>query len=96
MSERVHRSIVKSISWRLTGTLDTILISYLITRQAKFAFSIGCVELFTKCLLYFLHERAWNRVRFGRATSPRAGIACPTCARPTVDPVGLTKGSVPA
>ena len=42
------------------------MISYLVTRKASFALSIGFVELFTKCLLYFIHERAWNRVRFGQ------------------------------
>ena len=68
MTEHVHRSLLKSISWRVTGTFDTIVISYLITRQVRFALSIGFVELFTKCLLYFLHERAWNRIRFGRVT----------------------------
>ncbi len=43
-----------------------MMISYLVTRKASFALSIGFVELFTKCLLYFIHERAWNRVRFGQ------------------------------
>ena len=45
--EKPYRSFVKAISWRATGTLDTILISYLITGKAKMALSIGFVELFT-------------------------------------------------
>jgi len=61
------RSIVKAISWRITGTLDTILISFLITGEARMAFSIGFVELFTKMFLYYGHERIWNRIAFGRA-----------------------------
>jgi uncharacterized membrane protein len=64
--ERHHRSLVKAISWRVTGTIDTILISFLITGQAKWALSIGFIELFTKILLYYVHERIWNRLSFGR------------------------------
>jgi uncharacterized membrane protein len=60
------RSLAKAISWRITGTVDTILISWLITGQAKWALSIGFVEVFTKIGLYYLHERIWNRLAFGR------------------------------
>tara|TARA_R110002051_G_scaffold187560_4_gene257197 strand:+ start:1154 stop:1417 length:264 start_codon:yes stop_codon:yes gene_type:complete len=65
-TERPKRSIVKSISWRIIGTVDTILISWLVTGTAKVAFSIGLVELFTKMLLYFFHERAWNAINWGK------------------------------
>ncbi|MEZ4936738.1 MAG: DUF2061 domain-containing protein [Crocinitomicaceae bacterium] len=60
------RSIVKSISWRLVGTLDTILISWVITGELTLAFSIGSIELFTKMILYFFHERIWNNVKWGK------------------------------
>lgn len=60
------RSVAKAISWRITGTVDTILISWLITREFSSALSIGFVELFTKIILYYGHERLWNRVSFGR------------------------------
>jgi uncharacterized membrane protein len=66
MHEKAYRSIVKAFSWRLTGTLDTIVISFLISGRIKVALSIGFVELFTKIALYYLHERAWNRIPFGR------------------------------
>ncbi|MGB5273804.1 MAG: DUF2061 domain-containing protein [Flavobacteriaceae bacterium] len=65
-SERPLRSIAKSISWRLIGTLDTILISWIITGEVKVALSIGLVELFTKMLLYFFHERIWNQIGWGK------------------------------
>ncbi|MGN6543149.1 MAG: DUF2061 domain-containing protein [Ginsengibacter sp.] len=52
-------SVTKGISWRLIGTIDTILISYLITGQWKFALSIGSVEVFTKIILFYFHDRAW-------------------------------------
>mgnify|MGYP003332030109 FL=1 len=64
--EKPYRSLVKAISWRVTGTCDTILISWLITGHAKMAISIGFVELFTKIALYYIHERIWNRLDFGR------------------------------
>jgi len=67
MVERHYRSVVKAISWRVTGTVDTIIISFLITGgQTKVALSIGFVELFTKVALYYAHERIWNRLSFGR------------------------------
>lgn len=65
-SENPKRSIAKSISWRIIGTLDTILISWVVTGTLKVAFSIGLVELFTKMILYFFHERAWNRIGWGK------------------------------
>jgi len=66
MSDKPSRSVAKAISWRATGTLDTILISLLVTGKIKMALSIGFVELFTKIVLYYAHERAWNKISFGR------------------------------
>lgn len=65
-SEKPLRSVAKSISWRIVGTLDTIVISWLITGQLTVAFSIGSIELFTKMILYFFHERLWNNVKWGK------------------------------
>lgn len=64
--ERHYRSVVKALSWRATGTVDTIVISFLVTGHIKAAFSIGFIELFTKVALYYAHERLWNRLSFGR------------------------------
>ena len=64
--DKHYRSLVKAISWRATGTADTIVISWLITGQIKMALSIGFVEVFTKIFLYYVHERIWNRLSFGR------------------------------
>jgi uncharacterized membrane protein len=66
MSEKSYRSIAKSVSWRTIGTIDTILISYIITGKPGLALSIGGVEVFTKMALYYLHERTWNKISFGR------------------------------
>lgn len=64
--EKHYRSLLKAISWRATGTVDTILISFLVTGKIKLAVSIGCVELFTKIGLFYAHERIWNKIPFGR------------------------------
>lgn len=66
MSEKSYRSVVKSISWRTIGTIDTMVISYFITGKLALALSIGGIEVFTKMLLYFFHERTWNKISFGR------------------------------
>ena len=66
MSEKRYRSILKAISWRITGTIDTFIISFLVTGKFKFALSISLIEVFTKITLYYLHERFWNRIEAGR------------------------------
>lgn len=55
-------SVLKTISWRIIGTIDTIVISFLLTGKLELALSIGGIEVFTKMILYYLHERAWLKV----------------------------------
>lgn len=55
------KSAAKAISWRVLGTFDTIIISYLITGKLKMAFSIGSIEVFSKIVLYYIHERVWEK-----------------------------------
>jgi uncharacterized membrane protein len=55
------RHIAKSVTWRIIGTLDTILLSWFITGSLKWGVTIGGVELFTKMILYYFHERAWYK-----------------------------------
>lgn len=66
VADNVKRSLLKTISWRIIGTLDTILISWVITGALSLAFSIGFIELVTKMVLYFFHERAWTKIKWGR------------------------------
>jgi uncharacterized membrane protein len=66
MKEKAYRSVIKSISWRILGTLDTMIISYLITGDLIMAASIGSIEVFTKMILYYYHERAWNKINIGK------------------------------
>jgi len=67
-----HRSIAKAVSWRATGTLDTFILSYLITGNLIFAGSIAGVETVTKIGLYYAHERVWSRIAWGRRSGSEA------------------------
>jgi len=64
--EKPLRSVVKSITYRIIGTLATILISWLITGEIFIALTIGSIEMVAKMLLYFLHERVWNTIKWGK------------------------------
>ena len=68
MSDTPVRSLAKAVSWRITGTVDTFLISWLITGQALIAGGIALTEILTKVFLFWLHERVWNRVKWGQQT----------------------------
>ena len=70
MADKHYRSLVKAISWRVTGSIDTMIISYLITGKLKWAFTISGVELFTKVFLFYVHERVWNKISIGRVPEP--------------------------
>ncbi len=64
--EKIKRSLAKTISWRAVGTIDTVLIAWLITGTLTLAFSIGAIELISKLVLYYFHERAWNKIKWGK------------------------------
>lgn len=55
------KSLLKTVSWRLVGTIDTMVIAYFLTGEVAVAISIGSVEVFTKLILYYVHERVWNK-----------------------------------
>jgi uncharacterized membrane protein len=60
------RHVAKTISWRIIGTLDTMILSGIITGSWITGLTIGAVEIITKMVLYFLHERAWYKFsKFG-------------------------------
>jgi uncharacterized membrane protein len=66
VSEKPLRSIAKALSWRLVGTLDTLIVSYVLTGKIALAASIASIDFITKLILYFFHERAWNKVKWGK------------------------------
>lgn len=64
--ERPIRSVAKALSWRVVGTLDTLLVSYILTGRMSLAASIASVDFVTKLILYFFHERIWNVIKWGK------------------------------
>jgi uncharacterized membrane protein len=78
VSDSHTRSIGKAISWRIVGTVDTFVITLVITGNLVVAGSIASVESISKIILYYLHERAWSKVTLGRkepVSAARAGVA---------------------
>lgn len=71
------RSLVKSISWRLVGSLDTFVLSLIFTGSAKYAVSIATAEALTKIVLYYLHERGWRMIKWGRLEAPPTASEAP-------------------
>ena len=59
------RSILKAISWRIIGTLDTMALGWIITSDPLVGLKIGALELITKFVLYYLHERIWLKSKYG-------------------------------
>jgi uncharacterized membrane protein len=66
MNDTPVRSLAKAVSWRVTGTIDTFIISWIITGQALLASGIAFTEIMTKVGLFWLHERAWNKIGWGK------------------------------
>lgn len=65
-SEKPLRSVIKALSWRVIGTLDTLIVSYVLTGEIVLATSIASIDFITKLLLYFFHERIWNKIKWGK------------------------------
>jgi uncharacterized membrane protein len=65
-AETHARSILKAVSWRTLGTTDTFVISWFMTGKVEIAGSIAGLELATKIAWYYLHERVWAAIAWGR------------------------------
>jgi uncharacterized membrane protein len=66
MKVSYKRHLAKTITWRIVGTIDTILLSWLITGNLTVGLTIGGVEVMSKMILYFAHERVWYKwIKFG-------------------------------
>ena len=66
LSETGVRSLVKTISWRITGSLATMLITYIVVGDLTVAGSVAVIQMVFNTLLYFIHERIWNKIQWGR------------------------------
>ena len=69
IGEKHYRSILKGVSWRFFGTIDTMLLAFFWTGNYKAAFAIGATEVITKVGLFWLHERVWFSIKWGKVTT---------------------------
>jgi uncharacterized membrane protein len=68
--ETRRRSVVKALSWRTIAGIITACVALAMTGELKFAAEIGLIDTLVKVLVYFFHERAWNKINYGRLVAP--------------------------
>ena len=66
MNDSSTRSLVKTLSWRVTGSSATFAISYIISGDFTIAGTIATIQIIANTILYFIHERIWNKISWGR------------------------------
>jgi uncharacterized membrane protein len=64
--EKHTRTIFKTISWRIVATSTTLFLVYLFTEDIVLSAGVGITESFLKTVIYYIHERVWNRTNYGR------------------------------
>ena len=69
MSDTTNRSLAKTVSWRLTGSGSTFLISFIVSGSLTIASSIAMIQITANTILYFVHERIWNHIKWGKDES---------------------------
>lgn len=69
--ERRKRALAKALAWRAIATVTTISLVYIFTGEIELAAGIGAMDIIIKLILYYGHERAWNRVKWGRTKRGR-------------------------
>ena len=67
--ETARRSLVKALSWRFLATAITTVVAYVLTGELLFAVEIGALDTLAKLLVYYLHERLWTRIKYGKIES---------------------------
>jgi len=66
MKETHKRSLFKAVSWRILATLATMSLVFIITGNLTLAAEIGFFELMLKLLIYYAHERIWDKIKWGK------------------------------
>ena len=65
MTDSNKRHVMKTFSWRAIGTLDTVILSWIVTGNPLMGLKIGSLEVISKMVLYFLHEKIWYKINYG-------------------------------
>lgn len=68
--ESKSRSIAKAVSYRVLGSATTAVVCFVLTRRLALSADVGLLDMVLKIGLYFLHERLWNHISFGRSKQP--------------------------
>jgi uncharacterized membrane protein len=66
IDEKISRSLAKTITWRITASIDTFIIAWVITGSWQLGGSIAIIEVLTKIIFYYVHERVWNKINWGK------------------------------
>jgi uncharacterized membrane protein len=74
VTEHPKRTLFKTLTWRLIAFLTTILVVYLYSGDAKESVTVGVIANLLKMGFYYMHERMWNRVHYGRIKPPEYQI----------------------
>ena len=69
-----YRSMAKSLSWRILGVIITTTVAWIVTGEMIFAAKIGIIDTLIKFVVYYFHERIWNRIHFGKLKTPEYNI----------------------
>ncbi len=72
--ESHFRSIVKAVTWRIGGTILTVLIALIITKKLELSLQIGLLDTIFKVSAFYVHERMWSKINFGRKKKPEYEI----------------------
>ena len=75
MIDSHKRSVAKAISWRAAATLTTMGIVLLLTRKLVLMFEVGLLDIIAKLIFYYLHERVWGKIRWGKVQHPLEALA---------------------
>ncbi len=72
--ESAARSLAKAVSWRIVGLAVTLVVALAVTGDYRVALAVGLSDTLVKVLIFYAHERAWNRISFGRKQAPEYNI----------------------
>ena len=67
LKEKRSRSLLKTLTWRVLASLDTFLISWFVSGEISIGATIATIEIITKLVIYYLHERAWDKIKWGKS-----------------------------
>ena len=65
-AEQSKRSLLKTVTWRITASLDTFVIAWVITGEWDTCITIAGIDVVTKMFFYYFHERIWNKIKWGK------------------------------